>query len=79
MAYNVPAVYDVFAARIRALRSKDQGCKNVAEVLRGSEAAGRPTQQNRSPSRLLAAKRKQSCYAQLVFAFIFSFFHKILL
>jgi hypothetical protein len=27
MSHNVPAVYDVFAARIRALRSKDQGCK----------------------------------------------------
>jgi len=26
---NVPVVYDVFAARIRTLRGKDQGCKNV--------------------------------------------------
>jgi predicted enzyme related to lactoylglutathione lyase len=33
MAHNVPAVYDVLAARIRALRSKDQGRQNVAEVL----------------------------------------------
>jgi hypothetical protein len=31
IAHTVPAVYDIFAARIRALRSKDQGCKNVAE------------------------------------------------
>jgi hypothetical protein len=38
IAHNVPAVYDVFAARIRALRSKDQGCKNVAEFWRGNEA-----------------------------------------
>jgi hypothetical protein len=38
IAYNVPAVYDVFAARIRALRSKDQGCKNVAEFWRGNGA-----------------------------------------
>jgi hypothetical protein len=38
MAHNVPAVYDVFAARIRALRSKDQGCKNVAEFWRGNAA-----------------------------------------
>jgi hypothetical protein len=37
IAHNVPAVYDVFAARIRALRSKDQGCKNVGEVSRGKE------------------------------------------
>jgi hypothetical protein len=29
MAYNVPAVYDVLPARIRALRSKDQGWQNV--------------------------------------------------
>jgi hypothetical protein len=38
MAHNVPAVCDVFAARIRALRSKDQGCKNVGGVWRGNEA-----------------------------------------
>jgi hypothetical protein len=38
IAHNVPAVYDVFAARIRAPRSGDQGCKNVGEVSRGSEA-----------------------------------------
>jgi hypothetical protein len=31
MPPNAPAVYEVFAARIRALRSKDQGCKNVPE------------------------------------------------
>jgi hypothetical protein len=37
MSHNVPAVYDVLAARIRALRSKDQGRQNVAEVLRGNE------------------------------------------
>jgi hypothetical protein len=38
MSHNVPAVYDVFAARIRALRSKDQGCKNVPEQRRGNGA-----------------------------------------
>jgi hypothetical protein len=38
IAPNVPVVYDVFAARIRALRSKDQGCKNVAEFWRGNGA-----------------------------------------
>jgi hypothetical protein len=37
MSYNVPAVYDVLAARIRALRSKVQGRQNVAEVLRGNK------------------------------------------
>jgi hypothetical protein len=37
MAHNVPAVYDGLAARIRALRSKDQGRQTVAEVLRGNE------------------------------------------
>ncbi|MDR0604958.1 MAG: hypothetical protein LBG80_11710, partial [Bacteroidales bacterium] len=29
IAHNVPAVYDVLPARIRALRSKDQGWQNV--------------------------------------------------
>jgi hypothetical protein len=38
IAHNVPAVYDVLAARIRALRSKDQGRQNVGEVSRGNEA-----------------------------------------
>jgi hypothetical protein len=38
MAHNVPAVCDVFAARIRALRSKDQGRQNVGVVLRGNGA-----------------------------------------
>jgi hypothetical protein len=37
MAHNVPAVYDVLAARIRALRSKDQGRQNVGEGRRGTE------------------------------------------
>jgi hypothetical protein len=31
MAHNVPAVYDVLPARIRDLRSKDQGWQNVPE------------------------------------------------
>jgi hypothetical protein len=35
---NVPAVYDIFAARIRALRSKDQGCNIVGGVWRGNGA-----------------------------------------
>jgi hypothetical protein len=37
IAHNVPVVYDVLTACIRALHSKDQGRKNVAEVLRGKE------------------------------------------
>jgi hypothetical protein len=32
------AVYDVLAARIRALRSKDQGRQNVGGGWRGNEA-----------------------------------------
>jgi hypothetical protein len=38
MSHNVPAVGNVFAARIRALRSKDQGCKNVGGGWRGNGA-----------------------------------------
>jgi hypothetical protein len=44
IAHNVPAVCDVFAARIRALRSKDQGCKNVGEVSRGRRSRPRRTE-----------------------------------
>jgi hypothetical protein len=38
MAHNVPAVYDVLTARIRALRSKDEDWQNVAEFWRGNGA-----------------------------------------
>jgi hypothetical protein len=38
MAHNVPAVYEVLPARIRALRSKDQGWQNVGGVSRGNGA-----------------------------------------
>jgi hypothetical protein len=37
MSHNVPAVGDVLPARIRALRSKDQGWQNVPEQRRGNE------------------------------------------
>jgi hypothetical protein len=38
IAHNVPAVYDVLPARIRALRSKVQGWQNVGGVSRGNGA-----------------------------------------
>jgi hypothetical protein len=38
ISHNVSAVYDVLPARIRALRSKDQGWQNVGGVSRGSGA-----------------------------------------
>jgi hypothetical protein len=38
IAHNVPAVCDVLPARIRALRSKDQGWQNVGGVSRGNGA-----------------------------------------
>jgi hypothetical protein len=37
-AESVPAVYDVFAAQIKALRSKNQGRQNVPEQRRGNGA-----------------------------------------
>jgi hypothetical protein len=37
ISHNVPAVYDVLPARIRALQSKGQGWQNVAEFWRGNE------------------------------------------
>jgi hypothetical protein len=39
--FIVPAVCGVFAGRIRALRGKDQGRKNVGGVSRANEAVGR--------------------------------------
>jgi hypothetical protein len=65
MAHNVPAVYDVLAARIRALRSKDQGRQNVAEVCVGRSEATDLANRNPEPptGSLIAAqaasKRKQ--------------------
>jgi hypothetical protein len=38
VSHNVPAVCDVLPARIRALRSKDQGWQNVGGVSRGNGA-----------------------------------------
>jgi hypothetical protein len=38
MAHNVLAICDVLAARIRALRNKDQDRQNVAEQRRGNGA-----------------------------------------
>jgi hypothetical protein len=38
MSHNVPAVCDGLAARIRALRSKDQGRQTVPEQRRGNGA-----------------------------------------
>jgi hypothetical protein len=38
MSHNVSAVGDVFAARIRALRSKDHGWQTVGVVSRGNGA-----------------------------------------
>jgi hypothetical protein len=37
ISHNVPAVCDVLPARIRALRSKDQGWQNVGGVWRENE------------------------------------------
>jgi hypothetical protein len=38
ISHNVPAVYDGLPARIRALRSKDQGWQTVGGVSRGNGA-----------------------------------------
>jgi hypothetical protein len=37
MSLNIPNVYDGLAARVRALRSKDQGRQTVDRGLRGNE------------------------------------------
>jgi hypothetical protein len=38
ISHNIPAVYGVWAARIRALRSKDQGWQNVPEQRRRDQS-----------------------------------------
>jgi hypothetical protein len=47
IAHNVPAVYDGLAARIRALRSKDQGRQNVGGVERGRRSRPSETEPRR--------------------------------
>jgi hypothetical protein len=76
MAHNVPAVYDVLTARIRALRSKDQGWQNVPEQRRGNEAKRNDLAiaEAEPPT---AAKRKQTCYVPLGF-YTISFLFRIL-
>jgi hypothetical protein len=63
MSHNVPAVCDVLPARIRALRSKDQGWQNVPERRRGNGAKRNDlaVAEAEPPT---AAKRKQTCYAK---------------
>jgi hypothetical protein len=62
MAHNVPAVYDVLPARIRALRSKDQGWQNVGKGLRGN-GAKRNDLANRNPR---AAEWRRSIYSPVM-------------
>jgi hypothetical protein len=55
IAPNVPAVYDVFAVAI-----KERGAFQQPQ-----KCGGEKSHKGRRPSRLPAAKRKQSCYAKL--------------
>jgi hypothetical protein len=76
ISYNVPTLSDVLAARIRALRSKEQGCKTVGGVWRG-DGAKRNDRASRNP---FAAYRRQSANspvmrsAGVLHYFIFMFF-----
>jgi hypothetical protein len=67
MAHNVPAVYDVFAVAIRETVGFQQPQKCGGKK---PHQGRRPTAVFRSPSRLLAAKHIQACYAMLVLLFI---------
>jgi hypothetical protein len=58
MSYNVPAVCDVLPARIRALRSGDQGWQNVGGVSRGRRSRPRRTE---PWSARMGAERIQTC------------------
>jgi hypothetical protein len=66
ISHNVPAVCDVFAARIRALRSKGQGCKNVGGVSRGRRSRPRRME----PWRAVGPERIQTCYAKYKLSFV---------
>jgi hypothetical protein len=61
ISHNVPAVYDVFAAAIKETVGFQQPQKCGGEK---PHQGRRPTAVFRSPSRLLAAKHIQSCYAK---------------
>jgi hypothetical protein len=67
MAHSVPTVCDGLAARIRALRSKDQGCKNVGGGWRGNvpqRSWGAQRDQSHCGGRS-AYWRRQTCGASL--------------
>jgi hypothetical protein len=62
ISHNVPAVSDVFASPIK----ETVGFQGLQKCSGEKPRKGRsPTAVFRSPSRLLAAKQIQSCYAQL--------------
>ena len=60
MAYNVPAVYDVFLCAIKETRRVSSAQKNVGGGWRGNERSEWPSQPE--PRGPLGPKRKQSCY-----------------
>jgi hypothetical protein len=81
MKFNVPAVYDVLPARIKALRNivpkvRGQGWQNAPQCGVGGAAglAVRPKVRWR-PSPPPRARRKQPVYAQFNFAFISYYFY----
>jgi hypothetical protein len=71
IAHNVPAVYDVFAVAIKETVGFQQPQKCGGEKMHKGRS---PTAFFRSPSRLLAAKRIQTCYVKLGHFTIFSSF-----
>jgi hypothetical protein len=82
IAPNVPAVYDVLPARIRALRSKDQGWQNVGGVERGrhsrpSETEPRSRRRRRSIYRPVIRRTARALYFLLNYSVIY-IFHNII-
>jgi hypothetical protein len=69
IAHNVSAVGDVLPARIRALRSKDQGWQNVGGVWRGNEAK-RNDLATRNPEPPTGGEALTVLLCEVIFAFI---------
>jgi hypothetical protein len=70
MSHNVPAVYDVLPARIRALRSKGQGWQNVGGGRRGNEAQ-RNDLAERNPEGALAPEAYTVLLGAVQIAYVF--------
>jgi hypothetical protein len=76
MAYNVPVVNDVFAARISETEGF-AGLQKCGGVRRGSKRSDRPSRTEPEPP--IGGERLQSCYAKWWRILLFYLYNYILL